>query len=228
MVLGVIIEVLPDETRGTVRTNGGDQTYMFRDPNFPNTGLDEGDECMFDLTCSGNRCIASNLQPVEVRRRVITTPITGDQTINQNEKWIVRDQGSITGHITVDGGILIVRKGGKITGNITINSGGAVKIGNGGNASSESVEINNAQLIVVETLSGNVAANDGSDCVIRPGGKITGNITVRGNTALKVKSEGVVDGSVEFGEGEVLGIKEPIGEITGNITVRKDRRLKVS
>lgn len=184
MALGKVESIDPtDSTKGTIKEDETEQVYPFVDPNFPNTGLQVGDSCTYDIDYTARQPQATNLLPYTPSEVVITTPVTGNYTVATGEtlkvgnggkitgsivvnngNLYVQDNGEVSGPVTVDNqGSTIVKKGGKITGTISVNNGSALKIVNGGIVKGN-IDVTKANRVIVGNANG--------------GGIIYGDVTI--------------------------------------------------
>jgi hypothetical protein len=133
MALGKVeIINLPDRTSGFVSVDDAEETYPFTDVNFPNTGLQEGDACTFDIDFTQRQPVATNLQKVVPLPRIINSAVSGDINMAVGETITVVRNGSVTGNIVVNSGRLIIENTGQVTGDVTLNNGGDLVVRKGG------------------------------------------------------------------------------------------------
>jgi hypothetical protein len=143
-------------TKGQVQQDSTDPTtpgpiYTFKDPNFPNLHLEDGDKCVFDLDDTNT---AYNLRAAS-NSQVITGPYNGNLIANPGDVITIKTAAAIvSGSITINGGqvnlnnnasiapattininangVFAARTGGQVNGGVVINSGGSLKVVNGG------------------------------------------------------------------------------------------------
>lgn len=203
MATGIVYSLIPPPSgtqpvSGSVQQDETGDIYSFQDTNFPNTGLNVGDACTFDIVQSPKdptSFFATNLQRlVATPPKNITGPFTGDITSNVGDVYTISGSTAVvTGNIIINGGKVIVeqdaqvhatsahsitndgvfvaRKGGTVNGTIGINSGGNLKVVNKGNVVGN-INVNQAGRIMVGNQNGP--------------GYVTGTLDIQGLRDLRV------------------------------------------
>ena len=91
---------------------------------------------------------------------VIDTDTTGDQTVNADDMLTITNGATLTGDVTVDGGILTVTDSSKVDGDIKAKNGGSVTI-TGSSTVNGDVEANCQSVTITgSTINGNVKAEN--------------------------------------------------------------------
>lgn len=174
-------------TRGRVQQNSPDPTipgtiYPFNDPNFPNSGLDDGDQCLFDLDTTNT---AINLRPLSVTR-TITGPVTENIVVNQGDMITIKSAAAIvTGSITINGGQVNLNNNASITNGVTVNGNGVLVAKTGGQ------------------VNGGIVINSGGSLRVINGGKIMGGIVVQSGNRLQVGNKngpGSISGPIDISD----------------------------
>jgi len=165
-----------------------------------------------------------NGMPYDIQFLAQGTVVTGSQNgniiIGANQAYLVQSTGSISGNISVNGGVLVVM-GGSVNGNISIGSnsaiicrdnatvsGGSFKITGGGANSSLMIggsavngQFSSTGLSYLK-LAGNMqngnVKSQGDGMVTITGNTINGNLTVSGVTGSSCIADNIVTGSVSF------------------------------
>lgn len=189
MALGKVESIDPtDSTKGTIKEDETEQVYPFVDPNFPNTGLKVGDPCTYDIDYTARQPQATNLQPYTPTEVVISTPVTGNYTVNTGETLRVGNGGKITGSVVVNNGNLYVQGTGEVNGPVTIDNQGSAIARNGGK------------------ITGSITVNNGSALKVVNGGVVRGNIDVaQANRVIIGNNNG---GGNVYGELTVVKIRK--------------------
>lgn len=228
MYIGKLVSVNADNITGQVSPDDSDELYNFRDPNLPSTGLVQGDDCMFDVTCTatfgGIVCNASNIQPVTINRTVINSPQTGNLSIGQNDEVVVRTGGEVNGMITITGGILKLN-GGNVNGNVDATQGGFINVKQDSTVTGN-ISVDGARFkIDGGTVTGTADLNNSGEGTLRTGGEVNGMITITGGSITKVKAGGIVN-DVTIGSGNEFIVRTG-GEVNGCITITSTTPVKI-
>ena len=182
MALGKVESIDPSNpTIGKITEDETGITYQYNDPNFPNTGLKQGDPCTYDIDYSIPTPIATNLLPYVPTTRDITTVVQGPLNVNTGETITVKKGGMVNGNVQVLDGNLILEDTGGVTGDITITNQGSFVVRKGG------------------MVNGNVQVLDGSACKIVNKGVVNGNVQVLSANRLIVGNAnggGIINGAI--------------------------------
>jgi hypothetical protein len=194
MATGIVKTITPtgdpniQPTTGTVEADETGEIISFEDPNFPATGLIEGDVCTFDVNMVPARDgtltpIAINLAKVTVVESPITGPFTGDITANAGQTFLIKSAaGVVTGNININGGKVIVADSAQINGNVSVNDGVFVARKSGG-------------------VKGSILINGGGSLKVVNGGVIKGNINITAGARLIIGNDnggGTINGSLSI------------------------------
>jgi hypothetical protein len=230
MYVGTITFVASNKQSGIVSPNDSDIKYDFKDPNFPNTGLAEGDECKFDLSCTNgdpSSCTASNLQPCTISKTVIDSVHNGDLNIGQDEEVVVRSGGEVNGNINISGGILKVKGDGKVNGSVSGDKGSNVILRDNGTIQN-GVTINGSTIKVAGgRLVGDLSLDNESSGTVKTGGEVNGNLNISHASGLKVKEQGVING-VSVNDTDCFFKADSGGEVNGNLNISPGYKIVVS
>ncbi len=225
MVIGTVKGVDSTGVRGTVSPNDSDETYVFGDTNFPNTGLSVGDPCMFDLECFGLMCRASNVLPVSVTKRVINSDLTENLTIGQMDEVIIKGSATLTGDVTINGGELKVKDNSTVNGKVDINDGGFAMFKDG--VVTGAITVNKSRIKLVNgTAQSDVTMNGDGELISKSGGMVNGAITVNKGDVVKLVDNSQA-GSIDVQGEEVDLVVKTGGMVNGAITVHKPNKIKI-
>ncbi len=177
--------ILAGTTTGRVQQDSADPTvpgaiYAFNDPNFPNSGLEDLDKCLFDLD---NNNTAYNLRAPS-NSTVISKPYTGNLVANAGDVITIKSAAAIiTGSVTINGGQVNLNNNASITQGVTVNANGVFVARTGGQ------------------VTGGVVVQSGGSLKVVNGGKITGGVVVQSGQRLQIGNKngpGSISGSVDI------------------------------
>jgi hypothetical protein len=147
----------------------------------------------------GQPSIAVGVQCIVGEVDHVLTPLktahVGDVTIGENEKLVVKNGGSISGTINVNGGKLKVAGGGDVKGQIIIAKSGSVVVAGGsveGNINAEEAEL--LKINGGGDVKGQIIIAKGHKMVL-DGGSIHGGLDIQAAYKIVVKSESKITGA---------------------------------
>jgi hypothetical protein len=182
MALGKVESIdAANPTIGKITEDETGLTYPYNDPNFPNTGLKQGNPCTYDIDYSVPSPIATNLLPYVPTTRDITTAVPGPLTVAVGETLNVKKGGMVNGAINVTNGNLMIEDGGAVIGDIAIDNQGSFTVRKGG------------------MVTGAINVTNGSACKIINKGNVTGAINVASANRLIIGNAnggGIITGSI--------------------------------
>ena len=157
MALGKVESIDPSNpTIGKITEDETGITYQYNDPNFPNTGLKQGDPCTYDIDYSIPTPIATNLLPYVPTTRDITTVVQGPLNVNTGETITVKKGGMVNGNVQVlDGSACKIVNKGVVNGNVQVLSANRLIVGNanGGGIINGAITVDKIRKVTITATS---------------------------------------------------------------------------
>lgn len=131
---------------------------------------------------------------------IITSPVSGNVSIGTNEAYLVKSTGSISGNVTVNGGVLVVL-GGSAKGNITIGANSSIVCKNNATVSGGSFRVTGGGVDTVVAIIGGtvngVFSTNGITMAYLANNQINGNVTSHGDENVTVTGN-TISGGLEI------------------------------
>jgi len=116
----------------------------------------------------------------------IDVDTAGDQLVGPDDVLIITNGATLTGNVSVDGGLVTVQQGASVDGIITSNNGGSVQLFESCNVSGNIITTDSNVFINSCSIGGHVSITGGSFLVIKNDSTVNGDVNVKNVDLVRI------------------------------------------